>query len=174
MRLIQILPLLFLAACGDVQRDTSVPMTTVDAVDLERYAGRWYEIARYPNFFERDCVAATADYALREDGRIAVANSCRKDTLDGPIASASGIARVAGPGQLEVTFTPWLPGVWGDYWVLDLTPDYSVAVIGAPAGTTGWILARTPAITAEQRAQAEAVFIANGYRLDALEYPPQQ
>ncbi|MBB5514121.1 apolipoprotein D and lipocalin family protein [Rubricella aquisinus] len=172
--MILILPLLLMAACGDVQRDRSVPMTTVEEVDLNRYAGRWYEIARYPNFFERGCVAATADYTLREDGKVDVTNACRKETLDGPISSADGIARVAGPGQLEVTFTPWLPGVWGDYWVLGLTPDYTVAVIGAPAGTTGWILARTPQITAEQRAAAEAVFIANGYRLDALEYPPQQ
>lgn len=172
--MILILPLLILAACGDVQRDTSVPMTTVEEVDVQRYAGLWYEIARYPNFFQKRCLASRAEYGVRADGMITVNNSCRRETLDGEIASAQGVARVAGPGKLDVTFTPWLPGVWADYWVLSLTPDYTVAVIGAPAGTTGWILARTPEITAEQRAAAEATFVANGYSLGALEYQRQR
>jgi apolipoprotein D and lipocalin family protein len=164
---------LLLAACGDIYRDRSVEMTTVNSVDLQRYQGRWYEIARYPNFFERGCVGVTATYGLREDGRIDVRNACRANTLDGDLKVAEGIARVEGPGKLGVTFTPWLPGVWGDYWVLHLEPDYSVVVVGSPGGRVGWILARSPELEGPALARSQKALVRNGYDLGGLEYPIQ-
>ena len=81
---------------------------------------------------------------------------------------ADGSARVEAPGRLSVTFVPWLPFARGDYWVLHLEPDYSVAVVGAPKGTTGWILARTPQISAAKRARAEQALVKNGYDISRL------
>ncbi|MEL6583758.1 MAG: lipocalin family protein [Pseudomonadota bacterium] len=173
LRLAALALLATIAACGEVYRDTSVEMTTVDAVDVERYQGRWFEIARYPNFFEEGCVGVHANYAIREDGRIDVRNVCRQGTLDGEVNEANGIARVVSPGKLEVTFTPWLPGVWGDYWVLHLEPDYSVVVVGSPGGRVGWILARDVEIDEGRMARALAALEANGYDLNGLEYPEQ-
>jgi apolipoprotein D and lipocalin family protein len=122
------------------------PLPTVPALDLERYAGQWHEIARYPNSFERDCVRdVTAIYARNADGTIKVVNACRAS--DGSVQRAEGLARVATPpAKLEVRFAPawlsWLPMVWGDYWVIDLAEDYSYAVVGEPSREYLWILAR--------------------------------
>lgn len=165
--------LIALSACGEVYRDNSQAMTTVPALDLERYQGRWFEIARYPNFFERGCTGVTATYKLRDDGRISVVNACRKNTLDGELVVAEGIARSAGGGKLEVTFTPWIPGLWGDYWVLYLAADYSFVVVGSPNGRVGWILARTPTLEDTALQAAQNALQKNGYDLSGLEYPPQ-
>ncbi|WP_112324075.1 lipocalin family protein [Oceanibium sediminis] len=166
--------ILVLAACGmnGNYRDTSVQMDSVAALDIERYTGKWYEIARFPNGFEEGCVGVTAEYAKREDGRISVTNTCRKDTLDGPVEVAEGIARIASPGQLKVKFVQWLPFA-GDYWVLDVTPDYSVAVVGEPSGDFGWILARTPTLDDAQLQDALSVLKADGYDTSKLVYPEQ-
>lgn len=121
-----------------------VPLEVAPAVDLNRYAGKWYEIARLPNRFQRDCDAnSTATYTLRPDGRITVVNECRK--ADGRSKSAKGTAQVAdvkGPNtKLKVTF------FWpfrGDYWILDLDPEYRWAVVGEPGRNYLWILSRGP------------------------------
>lgn len=155
-------------AFSETYRDMSMPMTPVGELDVGRYTGRWYEIARFPNRFERGCEAVTADYALRKDGKISVTNACRQGAPDGPRKVAEGIARVEAPGRLSVTFVPWLPFTRGDYWVLFVDEDYELAVVGAPKGTTGWILARNPTISAKARASAEAVLTQNGYDVSRL------
>jgi apolipoprotein D and lipocalin family protein len=122
------------------------PLDVVEEVDLDRYAGLWYEIARYPNSFERGCVGVTAEYAPRDDGRIDVVNTCIESTLDGPARTIEGTARVVDPAtnaKLKVTF------FWpfeGDYWIIDLAEDYSYAVVGSPDRQFLWILSRTPAM----------------------------
>lgn len=160
---------LALPASAAQYRDTSVPMAVEGALDLNRYLGKWYEIARFPNRFERGCVGVTAEYSMRSDGDVRVVNTCREGTLDGKITVADGSARVEAPGRLSVTFVPWLPFARGDYWVLFVAPDYSMAVVGNPKGTTGWILARTPQISAKQRALAESILSINGYDISKLE-----
>jgi len=128
-----------------------VPVTAVGQVDLERYMGLWYEIARLPNWFQKKCDCnTTAEYSIRPDGKINVLNRCRK--ADGSYIDAKGIARKedknGSNAKLKVRFAPswlgWLPFVWGTYWVIYLAPDYSYAVVGEPSRKYLWILSRTP------------------------------
>ena len=112
------------------------PPTTVDRVDLMRYAGLWYEVARIPNRFQKQCARnVTAEYVLREDGRIDVINRCLRD--DGRVDEAKGLARIDDPAsnaRLKVSFFSilgWRP-VWGDYWILGLGDAYEYAVVGSP------------------------------------------
>ena len=150
-------------------RDTSVPIGVVVNLDIDRYLGLWYEIARFPNRFERGCVGVTAEYGRRADGKIDVVNSCRKGDLDGPLEVAKGVAEVVGPGKLKVTFVPWLPFAKGDYWVLYVDPGYSVAVVGEPKGRTGWILARESALSATEFDKAVSVLQTMGYDTSQLQ-----
>ncbi|MEJ2000811.1 MAG: lipocalin family protein [Maritimibacter sp.] len=156
-------------AKAEVYRDQSVPITSVEELDINQYLGLWYEIARFPNWFERDCQGVTAEYALRDDGKISVRNTCHKGAPDGPEKVANGLAWKAAPGQLKVTFTPLLPFINGDYWVLYVDPDYQVAVVGSPAGKTGWVLARSPDIAPAVYDKAVSVLTAMGYDISKLE-----
>lgn len=135
-----------LADADDVKKLEAVP-----TVDLSRYAGKWYEVARLPNRFQQKCAGeVTATYALLAGKRVNVINECRQK--NGQMIRAMGQARLASPNgpnsKLEVRFAPawliWLPAVWGDYWIIDLAPDYSYAVVGSPDRKYLWILARTP------------------------------
>lgn len=156
---------------GAQVRDQSVPLSVVTSVDLNQYLGQWYEIARFPNRFERGCQNVTATYGLRDDGRVSVLNSCGKDGADETI---EGQAWVVSPGKLKVTFVPWLGSIAaGDYWVLHLEPDYSMAVVGAPTGDFGWILSRKPKLTKAKMARALAALSANGYDVEQLEFVVQ-
>ncbi len=119
------------------------PLQTVSAVDLERYAGTWYEIARYPNRFQRDCAGdVTALYEVKPDGSVRVTNSCAE--ADGSTKSARASAKVVDRetnAKLKVTF------FWpfsGDYWIINLGPNYEYAVVGEPGRDYLWILSRTP------------------------------
>jgi apolipoprotein D and lipocalin family protein len=150
------------------------PVRTVGAVDLDRYVGRWFEIARFPNRFQRGCAGdVTATYTQRADGRIDVVNHCRAD--DGRVTEASGIARVADTrtsAKLKVRFAPawlsFLPWVWGDYWIVGLAQDYSWAVVGSPNRDYLWILARAPSIEATDYLDALATARASGFDVDRL------
>jgi apolipoprotein D and lipocalin family protein len=126
------------------------PLRVVPAVDLSRYAGTWYEIARFPNRFQKKCAGeVTADYSLRPNGTITVLNRCRLE--NGTYTEAKGVARLAGKQQpnsvLKVRFAPaylsFLPQVWGDYQILALSPDYLYALVGSPNRQYLWILARS-------------------------------
>ncbi len=125
----------------------------MEALNLDRYLGRWFEIARFPNSFQDDCSGdVSATYSRRPDGRLSVLNRCRKS--NGDWKEAEGVARVAdenGPAsKLKVRFAPaflsFLPFVWGDYWVLALDEEYQWAAVGTPDRKYLWILSRTPAL----------------------------
>lgn len=148
-------------------RDETISIQPVESFSVEKYLGTWYEIARYPNWFEKGCVGVTAQYSSRADGQIDVLNTCRKNSLDGTVSTAKGIARIESMGKLSVTFTPWLPFVRGDYWIIGLQ-DYQIAVVGNRNGKTGWILSRTPTITAQERIWANAVLTNAGYNTTQL------
>ena len=123
--------------------DRKGELAVVGAVDLSRYAGRWYEIARLPNRFEKKCAdSVTATYTLRSDGKVEVVNRCRK--ANGEYTTARGKAKIVDKktnAKLKVTFF-W--PFYGDYWILDLGPNYEYAVVGAPNRDYLWILSRTP------------------------------
>lgn len=142
---------LLLLATGARGADDVPALQSIPALDVPRYMGRWYEIARFPNRFQRQCVADShAEYQLLEDQQIRVVNRCR--LTDGKIDEAIGIARPAGagPAQLKLRFAPawlsFLPFVWADYWVIDLDPDYQLAAVSEPRRKYLWILSRTPRI----------------------------
>jgi apolipoprotein D and lipocalin family protein len=149
------------------------PLDVVENVDLNRYSGLWYEIARYPNSFERGCVGVTAEYTPRDDGRIGVVNTCIESTLDGPQRTISGSARVADSttnAKLKVTF------FWpfeGDYWIIDLADDYSYAVVGSPDRQFLWILSRTPTMEDNLYQQILDTLPARGFDPDRLYVVPQ-
>ena len=153
---------------------TREPVRTVDAVDLNRYAGEWFEVARFPNRFQSRCVSdVRASYTQRPDGRLDVINRCR--TGGGSITEAQGVARVTDDrtfAKLKVRFAPavlsFLPFVWGDYWILGLASDYSWATVGSPDRTYLWILARTPTPDAGRFASALAAARANGFDVERL------
>jgi apolipoprotein D and lipocalin family protein len=128
------------------QNSNSEP-ATVNYVDLQKYIGVWYEIAKIPNRFQKGCASnTTATYKLRDDGRIDVINRCKSN--EGSINEAKGIAKVADEktnSKLKVSFVRIL-GIslfWGDYWIIGLDKDYKYAVIGSPDRKYGWILSRT-------------------------------
>jgi len=124
------------------------PLAVVETVDVNRYLGKWYEIASYPAWFQKGCTATTAEYSLLPDGKIQVVNRCRKDSLEGPLKESKGKAEVvdsATNAKLKVWF------FWpfkGNYWIIDLAPDYQWAVVGEPSRKYLWILSRTPTLDA--------------------------
>lgn len=148
------------------------PVRSVQAVDLERYAGDWYEIARYPMFFQRRCLGDTmAHYEAASDDCISIVNRCR--TEDGTEEAKGKACTVKGTGnaQLKVSF------FWpfsSDYWIIGLDPEYRWAVVGNPKRSSLWILARSPELPKAQLDQALQAAAAQGYELGQLKYTPHR
>lgn len=172
-----VLLLAAIAAAGPASGADTPEVTTVAHVDLARYVGLWYEVAKIPNRFQDQCArGTTAEYEVREDGRITVVNRCAKD--DGKMDEAAGVARVvdaATNAKLEVSFVSflgWRP-FWGDYWVIGLDDDYRWAVVGTPDRKYGWVLARKPALDDDAREAIDAVLVANGYDPEDFVASPQ-
>ena len=144
-------------------------LAVVPSVEIDRYLGTWYEIARYPNRFQKECVAVTADYSLRDDGKIRVLNACRKGSPDGPIKRIEGKAWVVDKetnAKLRVQFF-W--PFWGAYWIIDLGKDYEYAVVGHPKRKYLWILSRTPEMSPELYQAIVERLIEQGYDPGRLE-----
>jgi apolipoprotein D and lipocalin family protein len=139
--------LLLLCSLGHAQE---LAVKTIPSLDVPRYMGTWYEIAKFPNWFQKKCASNTqAVYSVRPDVNLKVLNSCK--TADGEISQAEGTARQVGASdspKLEVRFAPawlsFLPMVWGDYWIIDLDPQYQVAAVSDPRREYLWVLSRTP------------------------------
>jgi apolipoprotein D and lipocalin family protein len=147
-----LLALALMFSAGPLQAQTGAATASLQAIaslDVPRYLGRWYEIAKFPNRFQQQCVADTsADYSLLPDGSLQVLNQCRRS--NGEMQQALGAARQVGGGnsaRLQVRFAPaWLsllPFVWGDYWVIDLDADYQLVAVSEPRREYLWILSRS-------------------------------
>lgn len=166
-----------LSFTGGVGAEKRPAPATVASVDLDRYAGTWYEIASIPNRFQKHCVGNTmAGYRPLEHGRIEVINSCLDK--NGALDRAEGVARVvdtASNAKLEVSFVSLFGWqlFWGDYWILYLAPDYSHVVVGTPDYRYGWLLSRTPVMSAEIRDTADGWIRAAGYDPAAFVNTPQ-
>jgi len=141
--------ILFLSGCSSIPKKVSPELQVVPHVDIERYLGKWYEIALYPNWFEEGCFRSTAFYEKLEDGQIKVTNQCRMHGPEGELNEAIGIANVVDAStnaKLKVQF------FWpfkGDYWIIDLDRDYQYAVVSEPGRQYLWILSRTPNMGAQ-------------------------
>lgn len=163
-----------------LQANVALAVTTIPALDVPRYMGTWYEIAKFPNWFQRKCVSDTrAQYTAQPNGSVQVFNSCAK--ADGQRIDALGLAQQVGEAnspKLKVRFAPawlsWLPLVWGEYWVIDLDPDYQLAAVSDSKREYLWVLSRTPQV---QAATYEALLIrlkAQGFDTQKLEFTPQK
>jgi apolipoprotein D and lipocalin family protein len=179
--------IMFLASAGFLSSARARAMNwgrphlpVVASVDLERYLGRWYEIARLPNAFEKDdMVNITAEYDLMPSGDLSIVNSCVRG--NGRVSGVGGIGRVVDPvsnSKIEVAFAPkplrFLPFVWGNYWIIDLDFDYQWAVVGEPSRKFLWILSRQPVMSAELYNRLCASAEAKGFDTAELIKPQQK
>ena len=147
---------------------SQAPLATAEKVDLTRYVGTWYEIARFDQWFEKDAAAVTAEYRARPDGSIDVINSCHKGSIDGPVEQAKGVARVVDP-QTNAKLKVWF--FWpfeGDYWILRFAPDYSAAAVGSPDRKTLWFLCRSTTMDVKLYEEWTRSLAADGFDVSRL------
>lgn len=169
-RLVGLLGMLWGAGCASTttERLHLPALETVAHVDLGRYLGTWYEIASFPQSFQRGCTGTTATYTLRDDGELDVMNRCRLGSLDGKEKVALGRARLvdrATNAKLEVSF---FRPFWGPYWIIGLAQDYSYAVVGHPGRDYLWILSRTPTMSEATYQTIVTRLQAQGYETSRL------
>jgi apolipoprotein D and lipocalin family protein len=166
---------------------SSQPLMPVPSIELPRYQGLWYQLALFPNRFQKACASNTrATYTLLGNGSVEVTNQCRN--TEGKEVQVTGQARTAhpttgprtdhavtttlSPPKLQVRFAPqwlaWLPMVWGDYWVIQLAPDYRYAVVSEPRREFLWVLARDTQLSNEDWGVIEARLKEQGYDLGKL------
>jgi apolipoprotein D and lipocalin family protein len=144
----KLLLLSFIISCSTINA-SNLPLDTVDHVEVERYLGKWYEIARFDQTFQKGCTAVEANYSLRKDGDIKVINTCRKGTPNGELKTAEGRAWIKDKNtnaKLKVQFFLKhlkLPIFAGNYWILELDQDYQYVIIGEPSRKYLWILSRS-------------------------------
>jgi apolipoprotein D and lipocalin family protein len=149
------------------------PPDTASRVDLSRYAGTWFEIASFPNRFQRGCTATRATYTARDDGTIHVRNSCRIDRPDGPESAIEGQAwPVDSPRNTRLRVRFFWP-LTGDYWILAVDDDYRWVLVGTPTRDNLWILARDLALDASTRARLIDIARARGFDTSRLVDTPQ-
>lgn len=154
--------------------DSVKPLATIASLDVPRYMGTWYEIAKFDNRFQKQCVGfTTATYAAMPDGTVQVTNRCR--LASGETEVAIGTARQVGDAhspKLKVRFAPawlsFLPMVWGDYWVVDLDPDYRLAAVSEAKREYLWILSRTPKVDKATYDALVARLVAQGLDVSKL------
>jgi len=152
----------------------TAPLQSLPALQVPPYMGTWYQVALFPNVFQRQCVSdTTATYRQLPDGNVEVLNRCR--TADGRMDDATGSARPTGtlsgstlaPAQLKVSFLPawlrWMPVGWGAYWVIQLADDGRYAVISEPSRQYLWILSRQPRLTSADEAAIRARLAQQGF-----------
>ena len=151
--------------------------TVVSSVDLKKYIGKWFEIAKLPNWFQKNCSKnTTAEYTLREDGKISVINTCVES--DGNKNIAEGVAKVVdnnSNAKLEVSFVRIL-GInlfWGDYWIIGLGENYEYAIVGTPDRKYGWILSRTPKLSQDKLNKINEILLEKKYDPKKFEFTQQ-
>jgi apolipoprotein D and lipocalin family protein len=128
------------------KRNASLPVTVVKQVNLDRYQGKWYEIARFPHHFQKDCVGSTAEYKIIDPQNISVENKCRIETYYGKEKSVFGVAHVvegSNGAKLKVRFYKFPANLFaGDYWITMLDEDYNWVVVTDSMGAYIWVLSR--------------------------------
>jgi len=171
--------LMLLLSLNIISQDKDLPqLVTVKQVELKKYVGLWYEIAKIPNSFQDQCAyGTTAEYKIDDDGDIIVTNSCYEE--DGQPNVADGLAKVVDKktnSRLEVSFVSFL-GIrpfWGDYWIIGLDENYQWAVIGTPSRKYGWILSRTPSLPDDTIEKIFSILKLQNYNPEDFEMSLQQ
>lgn len=180
------LPLFLSLLCLNVAAEdmgsvkTPPPLTTIPSLDVARYMGTWFEIARYPNRFQKKCTGfVQADYSIRSDGNVRVLNSCR--LANGELTKAEGVGKQVSESdspKLKVRFAPaWLsfiPAVWGDYWVIDLDEAYQLVAVSEPRREYLWVLSRTPTVDSKAYEALLQRLAQEGFDLKRLELTQQE
>lgn len=156
------------------------PLKPIASLDLPRYLGSWYEVAKYPNRFQKNCASNTkATYSALPDGTVQVLNRCtqRDSTVGEAIGQARQPGSVVTSPKLEVRFAPaWLsffPLVWGNYWVIDLDTNYQLAAVSEPEREFLWVLSRIPTVDAKAYADLLGRLEKQGFDIKKLELTPQ-
>ena len=156
------------SGCSRIPNKPTPELKVVSYVDIERYLGKWYEIALYPNWFEKGCFASTALYEKLDDGQIGVTNKCRMHSPDGEVNVATGkaiVADIKSNAKLKVQF------FWpfkGDYWIIGLDKEYQYAIVSEPERQYLWILSRTPVMEMETLEMLKEKIKLNGFDLTYL------
>ena len=146
----------------------SQELETVSSIDLQKYAGKWFEIASFPQRFQKGCHCTTAEYTLTSKDYLIVENRCNKDSLNGKLSYIKGkvfVVKNTGNAKLKVQF------FWpfkGKYWIIDLAPDYSYAVVGHPNRNYLWILSRTATIDNVIYEQIVSRIASKGYDISKI------
>lgn len=159
---------LYLSGCSSIPQKVSPELQVVPYVNIERYLGKWYEIALYPNWFEKGCYRSTAFYEKLEDGQIQVTNKCNMHGPEGELNEAIGTAKIADDNtnaKLKVQF------FWpfkGDYWIINLDRDYQYAVVSEPGRQYLWILSRSPKMDSQTLDKLKASIRKKGFDLSYL------
>jgi lipocalin len=165
------LTLLVFGGCKN-QNSAIMNQPGIEQFDLQKYLGKWYEIARYDHRFERGLEGVTASYSLREDGKIRVLNAGYKNSLDGKYKEAVGKAKTTDtPGKLKVSFF-WF--FYSDYIILELDEDYQWALIGSSSDNYLWILSRTPQLNEQTKENILSKARARGYNTSKLIWVKQK
>jgi len=168
MNILGLASIVILVAASSGPKDKLPPVETVKEVDLARYMGKWFEIAAFPQKFQKGCHCTTAEYELMAKGTVRVVNTCRRGAAAGKVSRAKGKAWVvpnSGNARLKVQF------FWpfkGNYWIIDLAEDYSYAVVGDPTRKYLWILSRTPRMDPVLYAEIVARTAAQGFDTSRL------
>jgi len=165
---------IILIALINMGKANSQTLKTVDSVDLKKYAGKWYEIASYPQRFQKGCTNTTAKYTLSDKGYMIVENRCNKDSINGKKSYIKGkafVVKKSGNAKLKVQF------FWpfrGKYWIVDLDKDYSYAVVSHPNKKYLWILSRTPQMDEKTYQQIINRLIEKGFDINKIQKTKQQ
>ena len=167
--LLQRLPFILVAALLFASCSSNQPLEAVDSVDLQRYQGTWYEIASFPQRFQKGCHCTSATYTATQEDFVVVENRCRKDSINGEESYIKGKAYIVentNNAKLEVEF------FWpfkGDYWIIDLDKDYQYAVVGHPNREYLWILSRTPQMSDSLYSEITKRIADKGFDLSILQ-----
>ena len=160
---------LFLASCSK----SLPPIQTVQNFDLNRYDGEWHELARLPNRFERDLIAAKATYGVGLEGPVRILNEGLKS--NGEQTRITGSAKLAGDGKLEIRFDPFPANLFpGDYWVLWINKSYTKAIVGSPDRKFLWLLSKDPGVIARDFTEPLELMKAQGFEVEKIFENPQR
>ena len=162
-----------ISSCSTVPKSPIPELQTVAFVDMDRYLGKWYEIARYPHSFEEECYGATAFYKKKKDGTIKVINQCRLGSMQGKLKEAIGEVTV---GDIKTNSKLKVQFFWpfkGNYWIIHLDKDYQIAIVSEPNRQYIWILSRSPYLDPEILKTLKLKLVNKGFILDHLIMTPQ-